>query len=241
MGHFPLSSSPSRGCVICVYIREAVEVFRISCLFFLFLFLFLFFLLLVMTPIEHPPYLTCRVLLIIDVQMYLLRNPEDGGVPAAHAIRQNIQSILSKARSEDHPPRIIHVRNNGEPSEPDEPNTPGWELFFQPLPHEPIVDKKKNNAFAGTRLGDLIPETAEVIVVGMQSDYCVRATCSAALDRGNEVILIRGAHATLDRNEIWNDGGVTEAHVIEAEIEDELEEAGVVVLDMKVLPDLFTD
>ncbi|KAF9219433.1 Isochorismatase hydrolase [Gyrodon lividus] len=192
-------------------------------------------------PSQHPPCLACRVLLLIDVQVNMLRDPEKGGVPSAHSVRQNIQSILAKARSEKHPPRIIHVRNSGEPGDPDEPNTPGWQLYFSPLPYEPVIDKKKSNAFAATQLGDLIPTNAEVIVVGVQSDYCIRATCSAALDRGNEVILIRGAHATLDRNEIWNGGRVTKSHVIEAEIEAELEEAGVNLLDMKVLPDLFTD
>lgn len=194
-----------------------------------------------MSPSQHPPCLTCRVLLLIDVQVNLLRDPKEGGVPAAHSVRQNIQSVLSRARSEKNPPRIIHVRNNGEPSEPDEPHTPGWQLYFTPLPHEPVVDKKKNNAFAGTQLGDLIPTNAEVIVIGMQSDYCVRATCSAALGRGNEVILIRGAHATFDRNEIWNGGSITIAQVVAAEIEAELEEAGVSLLDMEYLPDLFTD
>ena len=192
-----------------------------------------------MSPSQQPPCLTCRVLLLIDVQKHLLRDPKDGGVPAAHTVRQNIQNILAKARSESHPPRIIHVRNNGEAGEPDEPNTPGWQLFFTPLPNEPVIDKRKNNAFEGTKLGELISKTAEIIVVGLQSDYCVRATCSAALDRGNEVILIRGAHATLDRNEIWNGSSITKAHVVEADIEDELEEAGVIVLDMEVLPDLF--
>ncbi|KAH0833385.1 Isochorismatase-like protein [Lanmaoa asiatica] len=191
-----------------------------------------------MSSSQHPPCLTCRVLLLIGVQVNLLKNPED---PAAYTVRKNIEGILAKARSEKHPPRIIHVRNSGEPSEPDEPNTPGWQLFFPPLPHEPVVDKKKNNAFDGTQLGELIAANAEVIIVGMESDYCVRATCSAALDRGNEVILIRGAHATLDRNGIWNGGSATRAHVIEAEIEAELEEAGVILLDMKDLPGLFTD
>lgn len=192
-------------------------------------------------PNQHPPCYACRVLLLIDVQVNMLREPEKGGVPSAPTVRQNIENILHKARSEKHPPRIVHVRNCGEPSDPDEPNTPGWQLFFPPLPHEPVIDKRKNNAFAGTGLGDLIPPNAEVIVVGMQSDYCVRATCSAALDRGNEVILIRDAHATLDRDEIWNGGSVTSAHVIEGEIEAELEEAGVHILDMKDLPELFTD
>jgi len=190
---------------------------------------------------QHPPFLTCRSLLLIDVQVNLLRDPEKGGVPSAHTIRQNIGRILTKARSEKHPPRTIHIRNSGEPGDPDEPNTPGWQLYFPPLPHELVIDKKKSNAFAGTQLGDLVPTHAEVIVVGMQSDYCVRATCSAALDRGNEVIMIRDAHATLDRNELWNGNRVTKSHVIEAEIEAELEEAGVNFLDMKDLPGLFTD
>lgn len=194
-----------------------------------------------MSPSQHPPYLTCRVLLLIDVQANLLRDPRDGGVPAARTVCQNIERVLAQARSEKHPPRIVHVRNSGELGEPDEPNTPGWQLVFPPLPHELVIDKRKNNAFAGTRLGDLIPKNAEVVVVGMQSDYCVRATCSAALDRGNEVILIGGAHATLDRNEIWNGGSITKAQLVEAEIETELEEAGVNLLDMKDLPDLFTD
>ncbi|KAF9231367.1 Isochorismatase-like protein [Melanogaster broomeanus] len=192
-------------------------------------------------PSQQLPCLTCRVLLLLDVQRNMLRDPEKGGVPCALTIRRNIERILGKARSEKYPPRIIHVRNSGEPGDPDEPNTPGWQLFFPPLPHELVLDKKKSNAFAGTQLGDLIPRNAEVIAIGMQSDYCVRATCKAALARGNEVILIRGAHATLDRNEIWNAGSVTKSHVIEADIETELEDAGVNVLDMKDLPDLFTD
>ncbi|KAG9316094.1 Isochorismatase-like protein [Chiua virens] len=192
-----------------------------------------------MSPGQDPP--LSRVLLLVDVQVYLLKDTKDGGVPLAQKIRENIQSVLSKARSESHPPRIIHVRNCGEPSDPDEPNTLGWQLYFPPLSHEFVVDKKKNNAFAGTKLGDLIPENAEVTIVGMQSDYCVRATCRAALDRGNVVILIRGAHATFDRIEIWNGGSITKAHVIEGEIEAELDVAGVILVDMKDLPDLFTD
>lgn len=39
----------------------------------------------------------------------------------------------------------------------------------------------------------------------------------------------------------WSGGGITPAHKIEREIEAELEEAGVVVLDMKDLPKIFED
>ncbi|KAH7929227.1 Isochorismatase hydrolase [Leucogyrophana mollusca] len=182
----------------------------------------------------------CRVLLLVDAQVGMLADPPNG-VPSAKIVRQNIQRILEQARVVEHPPRIIHVRNTGDVGEVDEPNTPGWQLAFPPLPHEYVIDKLKNNAFAGTHLGDLIAPEAEIIVVGMQSDFCIRATCSAALGRGNEVLLIRGAHATYDRLEVWNGGGITPANAIEAEIEAELEEAGVALFDMKDLPGLFTD
>ena len=75
----------------------------------------------------------------------------------------------------------------------------------------------------------------------MQSDFCVRATCTAALARGNEVLLIRGAHATYDRLEVWNGGTITPASKVEKEIEGELEDAGVIMLDMSDLNDLFAD
>ncbi|KAH7910524.1 hypothetical protein BJ138DRAFT_99990 [Hygrophoropsis aurantiaca] len=172
---------------------------------------------------QGTPCAACRVLLVLDAQVGMLADPP-------------------LARAEIHPPRIIHVRNTGDVGEVDEPNTPGWQLAFPPLsPHEYVIDKLKNNAFAGTKLGDLITPEAEIIVVGMQSDFCIRATCSAALGRGNEVLLIKGAHATYNRLEVWNGGGITPAQTIEAEIEAELEEAGVILLEMKDLPGLFTD
>ncbi|KDQ58967.1 hypothetical protein JAAARDRAFT_33692 [Jaapia argillacea MUCL 33604] len=190
------------------------------------------------SSLSHHPH-HCRVLLLLDTQVSLL-SPQTG-VPAALNLRQNISQILSEARQSSPRPLIIHVRNSGDVGEPDEPNTPGWQLLFTPLSNEPVIDKLKNNAFAGTKLGELIRPDAEIVVVGMQSDFCVRATCSAALGRGNEVLLIRGAHGTYDRIEVWNGGGITPAATIESEIEEELEEAGVILLDMKDLPGIFSD
>lgn len=181
-----------------------------------------------------------RVLLLLDVQASMLASPPIG-VPSSNAVRENLSHILTHARSATPPPLIVHVRNNGNVGDPDQTNTEGWQLIFPPLPSEIVIDKKKNNAFAGTGLGDVVPATAEIVVAGFQTDYSVRATCSAALGRGNEVSLIKEAHATCDRIEVLHGGGVTTADKIEAEIEDELEEAGVHLLEMKDLPRLFVD
>jgi hypothetical protein len=63
------------------------------------------------------------------------------------------------------------------------------------------------------------------------------------LARGNEpVILIKGAHGAFDRLEVLlHNGGGTPAESVAAEVEEELEEAGVHILDMKDLSALFTD
>lgn len=189
---------------------------------------------------EYEPWQHRRVLLLIAVQHAMLATPPQG-VPSSGTVGPNIARILESARSAIHPPLIVHVRNTGDVGDRDEPGTEGWHLVHEPLPHEPVVDKLKNNAFANTRLGTYICPEAEIVVVGMQSDFCVRATCAAALQRGNEVLLIRGAHATYDRLEVWNGGTITPASKVEKEIEGELEDQGVIMLDMSDVNDLFAD
>ncbi|KAH6909069.1 Isochorismatase-like protein [Coprinopsis sp. MPI-PUGE-AT-0042] len=166
-----------------------------------------------------------HVLLLLDIQCFMLR-PPPVGVPSAAIVHKNIEELLSLARSSPHPPLIIHVRNTGDPGDYDEPGTDGWQLIFPLLPGEIVLDKRKNNAFTGTKLDLLISPEAEIVVAGFQTDFSVRATCGHALARGNEVILVKGAHATFDRIEVLHGGGVTAASTIENEIEEELSEAG---------------
>lgn len=179
----------------------------------------------------------CLVLLLLEPQVALLRDPPDG-VHSAARMKTNMLYMLELARAACPSPIIIHVRNRGDKGEPDEPGAPGWHLEFPVLPDEHILDKTKNNAFAGTALSQLIPTDAVIIVTGMLSDYAVRSTCSAALDRGNKVVLIRGAHATYDGMKAYHEGTIP-ASRIEAEIEAELQEAGVMLLNMSTLPSIF--
>lgn len=59
------------------------------------------------------------------------------------------------------------------------------------------MDKYECDAFAGTGLSELVPESATVIVAGMQSEYCIRETSLAALRRGHPVVLVRGRASLL--------------------------------------------
>jgi nicotinamidase-related amidase len=164
------------------------------------------------------------VLLLVDVQKDMLEPPE--AVPDAAPVGEAIKNLLGRARAATVP--VIHIRNNGGPDDPDAPGTPGWELVHDVAAGEHVVDKDECDAFAGTRLAELVPTSATVIVAGMQSEFCVRETALSALRRGNPVILVRGAHATYD--------GQIPARDTSAAVEAELAEAGASVLAPAGLP-----
>jgi nicotinamidase-related amidase len=158
------------------------------------------------------------VLLLVDVQNNMLRPPNP--VPDADVVGPVIDALLARARAAGVP--VVHVRNNGGAGDPDEPGTVGWTLAYPPADGEPVVDKWQPDAFTGTGIADLVPPSASLVVAGMQSDYCVRATVLAGLRRGHQVTLVRGGHAT------YPDGRA--ATVIADDIEHELAQAGAAVL-----------
>lgn len=53
------------------------------------------------------------------------------------------------------------------------------------------------------------------------------------------MLLIHDAHGTYDHIEISEGGLVTPAAKISATVEEELDRAGVMILDMKYVPDIF--
>ncbi|HWG27107.1 isochorismatase family protein [Actinospica sp.] len=159
-------------------------------------------------------------LLLIDLQRNMLEPPEQ--VPAAHQLIVLVHGLLERARAVG--ASVVHVRNNGAEGESDFPGTPGWELYHVPVEGEAIVDKFGMDAFADTPLGELLPAGSTILMAGLASDYCVRATALSARRLGYDVRLIHGAHGTYD-------AGGRSAETIEKEIEHELREAGVRVVE----------
>jgi nicotinamidase-related amidase len=160
------------------------------------------------------------MLLFVDVQRNMLEPPAP--VPAAGPVSAALATLLERARAAGAP--VIHIRNNGSEVDPDLPGSPGWELVHQPLDGEPVIDKFTPDSFAGTGLADLVPPSSTLVIAGMQSDWCIRATSLAALKLGHQVRLVRGAHATYD--------GDRPAQAISDSVESELAAAGAVIVEL---------
>ena len=161
--------------------------------------------------------MTNPVLLMIDVQRNMLEPPN--AVPDATAVGPAIAGILETAR--DAGATVIHVRNNGTDGDPDQPGTDGWQLIHPVREGEAVVDKTTPDSFAGTDLADFVPDGAPIVAIGMQSEYCVRTTALASLERGHTVTVVHGAHATYDDGQPAAD--------ISRGVEDELRAAGATI------------
>jgi nicotinamidase-related amidase len=131
-------------------------------------------------------------LLVVDVQ--------NGVVVEAHErdeVVANIDSLVAQARREVVP--VVWVRHT------DEDLVPGsdeWQIVpeLEPGETEVIVDKHYGDSFEDSTLESVLSESGvgRLVVVGAQTDACIRSTLHGALVRGYDVTLVGDAHTTED-------------------------------------------
>lgn len=82
--------------------------------------------------------------------------------------------------------------------------TPGWEVYpgLDRRTGDLSVEKQHGDAFGGTGLASLLRErdVGEVLVCGLVSHGCVRATCLGGLSAGFRVTLLKDGHSTWTRD-----------------------------------------
>jgi nicotinamidase-related amidase len=135
-------------------------------------------------------------LLIVDVQvnMFSLNNP----IHEPEELMENLQKLLYLSRASG--TQVIFIQNNGEVGEPDETRTEGW-LIHPELAIENgdlIVQKKLPEPFTDTELHSLLKKKGiqKLIVAGLQSEFCIDATCRKAAELGYGVTLVSDTHST---------------------------------------------
>ena len=131
-------------------------------------------------------------LLVIDVQ--------NGVVDAAHdrdRVVANIGALVDRARAEG--VDVVWVQHHSD-------ELPEGSQQWRYVPElelgdsEPVVHKAYGDSFEATDLEELLASRGigRLVVVGAQSDACIRSTLHGALARGYDATLVADAHTTED-------------------------------------------
>jgi nicotinamidase-related amidase len=144
-----------------------------------------------MTTLENRPN---SVLLVVDVQ--------NGVVAGAHgrdAVVANVASLVDRARRERVP--VVWVQHSDEGLAR---GSDGWQIVpdLAPGDAEPLVEKNYGDSFEDTTLESVLSDlgVGRLVVVGAQTDACVRSTLHGAFVRGYDAILVSDAHTTEDHS-----------------------------------------
>jgi nicotinamidase-related amidase len=142
-----------------------------------------------MTTLENRPN---TAVLVIDVQ-----NGVVGGAHQRDSVVANVGAVVEKAREADVP--VVWVQHE---SDNLQPGSEEWEIVpeLSPDENEPHVDKRYPDSFEETKLESVLSDlgVGRLVVVGAQTDECVRSTLHGALVRGYDATLVSDAHTTED-------------------------------------------
>jgi nicotinamidase-related amidase len=133
-------------------------------------------------------------LLVIDVQ-----NGVVGGAHERDAVVANVGSLVEKARRERVP--IVWVQHSdGQLAR----GSDDWRIVPQLTPGdaEPLVEKNYGDSFEDTTLETVLSSlgVGRLVVVGAQTDACIRSTLHGAFVRGYDATLVKDAHTTEDQS-----------------------------------------
>ena len=143
-----------------------------------------------MTTLENRPN---TALLVIDVQ-----NGVVAGNHERDAVVANVGSLVEKARREQIP--VVWVQHTDDHLAQ---GSDDWQIVPELAPDdaEPHIDKSYGDSFEDTTLETVLSGlgVGRLVVVGAQTDQCIRSTLHGALARGYDASLVSDAHTTEDQ------------------------------------------
>ncbi|WET77731.1 isochorismatase family protein [Amycolatopsis sp. QT-25] len=143
-----------------------------------------------MTTLDNRPN---TALLVVDVQ--------NGVVDEGHerdAVVATIGGLVGRARREGVP--VVWVQHSDEELVRDSEE---WRIVgeLDREGTEPLVEKSYGDSFEDTELEQVLAErgVGRLVVVGAETDACIRSTLHGAMVRGYDVTLVGDAHTTVDK------------------------------------------
>jgi nicotinamidase-related amidase len=143
-----------------------------------------------MTTLENRPN---TALLVVDVQ-----NGVVGEAYERDTVVANVGSLVEKARREQI--AVVWVQHSDEQLAR---GSDDWRIVPELTPDdgEPLVEKNYGDSFEDTTLETVLSDlgVGRLLVVGAETDACIRSTLHGALVRGYDTTLVSDAHTANDQ------------------------------------------
>lgn len=136
------------------------------------------------------------VLLVVDTQKLIVTKELYKFDEFIH----NIKLLLNEARNNHI--EVIYVRHDDGIGEQLTKGNKEFEIYDEIAPkgNERIFDKTVNSAFRNTGLLDYlkVKKETDIMIVGLQTDYCIDATIKCGFEHGFHMIVPNYANSTVD-------------------------------------------
>lgn len=144
------------------------------------------------------------VLLVIDTQ----KGITDGRLYAFERFKDNVRLLISQAR--ENGVEVIYVRHDDGPGTGFSVGDEEFEIYeeFAPTGDERVFDKTVNSALhSSTGLADYLAAKNErqLMIVGLQTNFCIDATIKSGFDLGYEIFVPEYANSTFDNDYMKRD------------------------------------
>ena len=138
------------------------------------------------------------VLLVIDIQ----KGITDSRLYNFESFIDNTVRIIDSARKNH--VEVIYVQHDDGPGTGFSVGDEEFEIAGQVKPegNEKIFFKTINSCFGNKELASYLERAGEkrLMIVGLQTNFCIDATVKSAFERGYEVIIPAGANSTFDND-----------------------------------------
>jgi nicotinamidase-related amidase len=176
--------------------------------------------------------MTQPVLLVIDIQQAAFDGVRCPPMDHPERLLSAAHTLIAAARAGGAP--VVYVQHGEGAGAPFETGTPHWQLHasFDVRDGDAVVHKQQSSAFEGTDLQQRLQQLGanELVVCGLQSEFCVSNTTKSALGLGYTVRLAQDGHGT------WASEGKA-ADTISAEVNEELRARGATLAPTAELAD----
>ncbi len=135
-------------------------------------------------------------LLVIDIQ----KGITDNRLYNFESFIDNTKRIIDAAR--ENQIEVIYFQHDDGPGTGFSIGDEDFEIANQvtPMDEEKVFVKDINSCFGNEEFVDYIKDEDTLMVVGLQTNFCIDATVKSAFERGYKVIIPQGANSTFDND-----------------------------------------